>query len=394
MTDDELQSLSRPHGEERPQGASRTPQVGLARLASSNDPISGKPEFGGPPSSFETGATRPPQDEGGKRRKGQQQRKRDKRDVHGWVVLDKPVGMTSTHAVSIIKRLFSAKRCGHAGTLDPLASGALPIAMGEATKTVPFVMDGRKLYRFTVRWGEERDTDDAEGRVVAESQDRPAAEAIRALLPTFMGVISQVPPRYSAIKIEGERAYDLARDGEVVELQPRTVEITRLELVELPDAHHAVFEAECGKGTYVRSLARDMGRALGCFGHVSALRRTAVGPFGPDSLTLLANVEDMCHRAAAGEGSLADALMPVETALDDIPALAVSRADAARLARGQAVLLRGRDAPNFTGTVSVTVAGQLLALAEFDRGEIVPKRVFNLAGLVGRARPHTSTGAT
>jgi tRNA pseudouridine55 synthase len=346
-----------------------------------------------PPAPLATDVARPRDDERGRRPK-QQQRKRDKRDVHGWVVLDKPVGMTSTHAVSIIKRLFSAKRCGHAGTLDPLASGALPIAMGEATKTVPFVMDGRKLYRFTVRWGEERDTDDAEGRVVAESQDRPAADAIRALLPNFVGTISQVPPRYSAIKIEGERAYDLARDGEVVELQPRTVEITRLDLVEAPDADHAVFEAECGKGTYVRSLARDMGRALGCFGHVSALRREAVGPFGPGSLVLLANLEDMCHRAAAGEGSLADALMPVETALDDIPALAVSRADAARLARGQAVLLRGRDAPNFSGTVSVTVAGQLLALADFDRGEIVPKRVFNLAGLVGRARPQVSTGAT
>jgi len=364
MTDDELHSLSRHHAEEAP-----------------------KPSQGMMPSSpVETGDARPRQDEGGKRRR-QQQKKRDKRDVHGWVVLDKPVGMTSTHAVSVIKRLFSAKRCGHAGTLDPLASGALPIAMGEATKTVPFVMDGRKLYRFTVRWGEERDTDDAEGRVVAEGAERPSAEAIRALLPRFTGTISQVPPRYSAIKIEGERAYDLARDGEMVELQPRNVEIIRLELIEMPDADHAVLEAECGKGTYVRSLARDMGRELGCFGHVSALRRTAVSPFGPESMILLEDLEAVCHRAAAGEASLADALMPVETALDDIPALAISRVDAARLARGQAVLLRGRDAPNFTGTVSVTVAGQLLALAELDRGEIVPKRVFNLAGLVGRARP-------
>ena len=365
MTDDELHSLSRPHAEEAPKDPSRSMQ---------------------PLASFETAAARPPQDDGDRRRR-HPQKKRDKRDVHGWVVLDKPVGMTSTHAVSIIKRLFSAKRCGHAGTLDPLASGALPIALGEATKTVPFVMDGRKLYRFTVRWGEERDTDDAEGRVAAESAERPSTEAIQALLPRFIGTISQVPPRYSAIKIEGERAYDLARDGETVELQPRVVEIVRLDLVERPDPDHAVLEAECGKGTYVRSLARDMGRALGCFGHVSALRRTAVGPFGPESMISLEDLEAVCHRAAAGEGSLADALMPVETALDDIPALAVSRADAARLARGQAVLLRGRDAPNFTGTVSVTVAGQLLALAEVDRGEIVPRRVFNLAGLVGRARP-------
>ena len=314
-----------------------------------------------------------------------EQRKRDKRDVHGWVVLDKPVSITSTHAVSMVKRLFSAKRCGHAGTLDPLASGALPIALGEATKTVPFVMDGRKLYRFTIRWGEERDTDDAEGRVVSISKERPSPEAVRALLPSYTGLIQQIPPRYSAIKIEGERAYDLARDGEQVELAARPVEIGRLELVNVPDRDHAVLEAECGKGTYVRSLARDLGRALGCFGHVSALRRAAVGPFTQETMISLEQLEALCHRAASGEGSLADALMPVETALDDIPALAVSRADAARLQRGQAVLLRGRDAPNFRGTVYVTVSGQLLALAELDRGEIVPKRVFNLAGLMGRA---------
>ena len=313
------------------------------------------------------------------------QKKRDKRDVHGWIVLDKPVGMTSTHAVSVVKRLFRAKRCGHAGTLDPLASGALPIALGEATKTVPFVMDGRKLYRFTIRWGEERDTDDAEGRTVSMSKERPSPEAVRALLPSYTGLIQQIPPRYSAIKIEGERAYDLARDGEQVELAPRPVEISRLELVNIPDPDHAVLEAECGKGTYVRSLARDLGRTLGCFGHVSALRRATVGPFGEETMILLEHLEALCHRAASGEASLADALMPVETALDDIPALAVSRADAARLQRGQAALLRGRDAPNFRGTVYVTVSGQLLALAELDRGEIVPKRVFNLAGLMGRA---------
>ena len=329
-------------------------------------------------------AGREPAGEGHGRQRNKQF-KRDKRDVHGWLVLDKPVGMTSTHAVSVVKRLFSAKRVGHAGTLDPLASGALPIALGEATKTVPFVMDGRKIYQFTVRWGEERDTDDAEGRVTAASEQRPTSEAIRALLPSYTGTIQQVPPRYSAIKIEGERAYDLARDGETVELSARPVEISRLELVDTPDPDHGVLHAECGKGTYVRSLARDMGRALGCFGHVSALRRVAVGPFGPETMILLEQLEAVCHRAAAGEASLAGVLMPVETALDDIPALAVSRADAARLSRGQAVLLRGRDAPNFRGTVYVTVSGQLLALAELDRGEIVPKRVFNLAGLVGSA---------
>jgi tRNA pseudouridine55 synthase len=314
-----------------------------------------------------------------------QQFRRDKRDVHGWVLLDKPVGMTSTQAVGIIKRLFAAKRAGHAGTLDPLASGMLPIALGEATKTVPFVMDGRKLYRFTVQWGEERNTDDAEGEVTHSSDARPSDESIRAALPAFTGTIIQVPPRFSAIKIAGERAYDLAREGEAVELAPREVEIDRLELIGSPAPGQSEFEAECGKGTYVRAIARDLGRKLGCFGHVCALRRVAVGPFDEDTLISLERLEAMCQKAAAGEASLADALMPVETALDDIPALAVSRADAARLQRGQAVLLRGRDAPIFTGTVYVTAGGQLQALADVDRGEIVPKRVFNLAGLHGSA---------
>jgi tRNA pseudouridine55 synthase len=316
---------------------------------------------------------------------GKGQRRREKHDVHGWVVLDKPVGMTSTHAVSVVKRLFRAKRAGHAGTLDPLASGCLPIALGEATKTVPFVMDGQKTYLFTVRWGAERDTDDAEGRVVATSDTRPAADAIRAVLPDFVGTIAQVPPRFSAIKIAGERAYDIARDGEEVELEARPVEVQHLDIIETPDADHTVFAALCGKGTYVRALARDMGRQLGCRGHVSALRRTAVGSFTEKDMMTLEKLESLCHRAAAGEGSLADALMPVATALDDIPAVAVSRADAARLQRGQAVLMRGRDAPVVSGTLYVTASGQLIALAEVDGGEIVPKRVFNLAGLHGRA---------
>jgi tRNA pseudouridine55 synthase len=311
--------------------------------------------------------------------------KREKHDVHGWVVLDKPIGMTSTHAVSVIRRLFTAKRAGHAGTLDPLASGCLPIALGDATKTVPFVMDGRKAYSFTVRWGEERDTDDAEGRVVLSSGERPTPEAITALLPGFVGAIEQVPPRYSAIKVEGERAYDIARDGEEFELKARVVNIDRLQLEETPDPDHTRFHAECGKGTYVRALARDLGRLLGCYGHVSALRRTSVGPFAEADMISLERIEALCQKAAFGELNLADALLPVATALDDIPALAVSRADAARLQRGQAVLLRGRDAPMIRGTVYVTASGSLIALAEVDRGEIVPKRVFNLAGLQGRA---------
>jgi len=318
---------------------------------------------------------------GGKQARQNNQPRRDKRDVHGWVVLDKPIGMTSTHAVAVVKRLFQARRAGHAGTLDPLASGGLPIALGEATKTVPFVMDGRKRYRFTVAWGEERDTDDTEGRVVRTSELRPSREAIGELLPRFTGLIEQTPPQYSAIKVQGERAYDLARDGETVELQPRPVEIHHLSLVEQQDSSHSVFEAECGKGTYVRALARDIGRLLGCFGHICALRRTLVGPFGEDDMIPLEQLQALCDRAASGEGSLADALLPVETALDDIPALAVTRADAARLHRGQAVLLRGRDAPNCSGTVYVTVAGRLLALAEIGNGELIPKRVFNLNGL-------------
>jgi tRNA pseudouridine55 synthase len=194
-----------------------------------------------------------------------------------------------------------------------------------------------------------------------------------------------VPPAFSAVKVAGERAYDLARDGETVELKSRPVRIDRLTLIEMPDADHAVLEAECGKGTYVRAIARDLGRALGCFGHIAALRRLSVGPFGEVALISLEQLAALCHRAAAGGGNLADALLPVETALDDIPALAVNGADAARLQRGQAVLLRGRDAPILRGTVYITASGQLVALAEVDRGEIVPKRVFNLAGLVGRA---------
>jgi tRNA pseudouridine55 synthase len=313
------------------------------------------------------------------------QRKSTKRDVHGWVVLDKPIGMTSTHAVAVIKRLYAAKRAGHAGTLDPLASGCLPIALGEATKTVPFAVDGRKTYLFTVRWGEERDTDDAEGRIVARSDIRPPAQAIRALLPAFTGTIQQVPPRFSAVKVDGERAYDLAREGEAVELAARPVEIHRLELVDMPDPDHAILSAECGKGAYVRSLARDLGRALGALSHVVALRRDRVGPFHGADMLPLEQVEALCHRAAAGEGNLADTLLPIETALDDIPALAVSSADAARLARGQAVLLRGRDASIIRGMVQVASGGQLVAIAEVERGEILPKRVFNLSGTAGRA---------
>jgi tRNA pseudouridine55 synthase len=307
------------------------------------------------------------------------QRRREKRTVDGWLVLDKPMHVTSTHAVSVVRRAFAAKKAGHAGTLDPLATGVLPIALGEATKTVSFVMEGRKSYRFTVRWGIETDTDDAEGRVIATSQARPDRDALRAILPRFTGAIMQTPPAFSAIKIAGERAYDLARGGEAVTLEARPVEVDRLDLVAIVDADHAEFEAGCGKGTYVRALARDIGRALGTYGHVSALRRTAVGPFAETHAVSLDELEEIGRASLDGVVGAAPILLPVAAALADVPALAVSRADAARLTRGQPVLLRGRDAPVVNGWVAVSTHGALVALAEAEQGELRPRRVFNLA---------------
>ena len=296
-----------------------------------------------------------------------------KRDVHGWIVLDKPVGMTSTHAVAVVKRTLNAKKAGHAGTLDPLASGILPIALGEATKTVPFVMDGRKSYVFTVAWGVETDTDDAEGRPVNATNTYPERDKVEALLPRFLGTIEQIPPRFSAIKIKGERAYDLARDGEVPDLAARTVQIDRLAVV----AHHAdrsILEADCGKGTYVRALARDFGRALGCLGHVAALRRTRVGPFAEEDAVKVGDLEAV--RDGAGE-ALAAVLRPVESALSELPSVAISRDSAARLMRGQPVILRGREAPP-EGKLYATCGGVLVAVGDVERGELVPHRVFNL----------------
>ena len=304
-------------------------------------------------------------------------RRRKGRAVHGWIVLDKPVGVTSTNAVARVKRMFQAAKAGHAGTLDPLASGILPIALGEATKTVPYVVDGLKSYRFTVRWGEETETDDNEGEVTQRSVKRPSLSDIERLLPDFTGEIEQVPPRYSAIKVEGARAYDLAREGDEFQLAARLVQVNQLTIQELPDNDHAILEAECGKGTYVRSLARDLGRALGCFGHVSQLRRTRVGPFKEDATISLDKLEELSHSAAGHEG-LDAILESVETALDDIPALAISGDDATKLKRGQAVLLRGRDAPIINGPVYATSRGTLVALGEVKRGELRPKRVFNL----------------
>src|SRR5690606_33089943 len=217
--------------------------------------------------------------------------KKKGRPVSGWVVLDKPVGMGSTEAVAKVKWLFQADKAGHAGTLDPLASGMLPIALGEATKTVPYVQDGAKVYRFTVAWGQERSTDDLEGPVTKTSDLRPAEMAIRALLPKYTGVIMQTPPQFSAIKIAGERAYDLARAGETIEIPEREVEIGRFDLIEMRPDGGTVFEIECGKGTYVRSLARDMGRDLGCLGHIAELRRVEVDPFTPEDFVTVAELE-------------------------------------------------------------------------------------------------------
>lgn len=311
-------------------------------------------------------------------------RRKKGKPIHGWLVLDKGSGITSTQAVGAVKRLFDAQKAGHAGTLDPLATGVLPIALGEATKTVPYAVDGKKSYRFTVRFGAETDTDDAEGSVVRTGETMPTLPAIEAVLPQFTGEIEQVPPRFSAIKVDGARAYDLARDGEDVQLQPRVVMVEDLRLVEMPDAAEAVFEAECGKGTYVRALARDMGRALGCFGHVIALRRTKVGPFIEEAAVSL----DILKEAAqAGEEALTAHLQPVEAALDDIPAVGVSPSDAASLAKGQAVLIRGRDAPVMSGAAFAHFKGRILALGELEKGSFHPTRVFNF-GNATRAPRH------
>ena len=294
--------------------------------------------------------------------------------VHGWLIFDKPQGINSTGAVAQVKRLYDAEKAGHAGTLDPLATGVLPIAFGEATKTVPFVVEGSKAYRFTVRFGIETDTDDAEGKEVAKSDARPSRSEIEATLSRFTGEITQVPPRFSALKVDGARAYDLARDEEEFELEPRSVSIARLTLIAHPDKDHCVLEAECGKGTYVRALARDLGRVLGTLGHVAALRRTRAGPFGEENAVSLATLE----RLTPDREALLAAIEPVEIALRDIPALAISAADAARLRRGQPLLLRGRDAPILAGTVYATTRGTLVAVGEVSEGELKPRRIFNL----------------
>ncbi|MEM1307013.1 MAG: tRNA pseudouridine(55) synthase TruB [Pseudomonadota bacterium] len=307
-------------------------------------------------------------------------RRQKGRPVNGWIVLDKPTDMTSTQAVSVVKRLLDARKAGHAGTLDPLATGVLPIALGEATKTVNFAVDSHKGYRFAVRWGAETTTDDAEGTPTETSDARPTIADIEDALPQFIGEVEQVPPQFSAIKIDGQRAYDLARDGETVALKSRTVEIEDLRVVDMPDAATTVIEAQCGKGTYVRAIARDLGRMLGCFGHVVQLRRTAVGAFAQDqavtldALRAVANGDDVSDPPHAVAQAY---LQPISVALRSLEEVALTQNDAGRLRRGQSVILRGRDAPIHAGVAYATAKGELVALGEVDRGQFIPTRVFN-----------------
>lgn len=306
-------------------------------------------------------------------------RKRRGRPLHGWLVIDKDAGMTSAAVVGKARRITGAAKVGHSGTLDPLATGVLPLAFGEATKTVSYVMDGAKAYRFTVAWGEARDTDDAEGAVTETSPVRPSVDAIQAVLATFVGEIDQVPPAYSAIKVDGRRAYDLARSDQSVELAPRPVRIDSLVLVETPDVDHAVFEAWCGKGAYMRSLARDLGRALGTLGHITALRRLAAGPFTEADAISLDKLEALGHSAPPER-----VLLPVETALADIPALALTVAEARRLHHGQPIAAlpvasRSPLKEVAQGVVFCAMAeGKPVALACIEGGEIRPVRVLNV----------------
>jgi len=301
--------------------------------------------------------------------------------VNGWVCLDKPFELGSTDAVSKIRRLFNAQKAGHAGTLDPLASGILPIALGEATKTVPFMMEAEKVYRFSIHWGISTASVDREGEIIGRSDVRPSAEAVRAALPSFVGEIDQVPPQFSAIKVDGQRAYDLARDGVEFELASRKVMIHEAEVTDAPDADHVEITIRTGKGVYVRSLARDLAVMLGAEGHVSALRRERVGPFSTENAVTLDFLTDLVHRDAAFEG-----LLPVATALDDIPELAVTDQDAFSLRQGRPIVLLPRQVETLLGrlrdgsrTVSAFQGQTLVALGQMRAGRLEPDRVFNLS---------------
>jgi tRNA pseudouridine55 synthase len=282
--------------------------------------------------------------------------------------------------VGQVRRLFNAQKAGHAGTLDPLATGILPIALGEATKTVPYLVDADKTYRFTIEWGVTTASFDAEGAVTATSEVRPDRAAVEAALPKFIGEIEQVPPKFSAIKVDGERAYDLAREGQDFELTARPVTVHDLKILDLPDADHVALEMHCGKGTYVRAIVRDLAETLGACGHVSQLRRTRVGPFGEDRAIALEFLEDLVHKARGLEE-----LLPVETALDDIPGLAVTQEDAFRLSQGRGIVLLPRQVETIktllkgaSRTVLASHGNQAIAICEMRAGQLSPVRVFNL----------------
>ncbi len=299
------------------------------------------------------------------------------RALDGWLIVDKPAGLTSTDVVNRVRRWFDAQKAGHGGTLDPLATGVLPIAFGAATKTVPYVMDGTKLYRFTLRWGEARDSDDADGTITATSDVRPTDAQIEAALPALRGDIMQVPPVFSAIKIAGERAYDMAREGRAPVLEPRPARVDRFELVEHIDADHSVFEVQSGKGVYMRSLARDLALACGTLGHIAALRRLRVGPFTETQAIPLDNLV----RAEDTPPTSPDFLLPVVTALADIPALALTEAEASGLSHGQAislVALMGRipRAADPDGGLARAMAGnRVIGLCRLEDGWLKPERL-------------------
>ena len=301
--------------------------------------------------------------------------------VHGWVCLDKPLELGSTEAVTRVRRLFDAQKAGHAGTLDPLATGILPIALGEATKTVPFMMEAQKVYRFSIEWGVSTDSVDREGEIIARSDVRPAPEAAAGALKAFVGEIDQVPPQFSAIRVDGRRAYDLAREGEAFELPSRKVVIHEAAVTAAPDADHLEVTIRTGKGVYVRSLARDLAAALGAEGHVCALRRERVGPFSTENAVTLDFLTDLVHRDAASEG-----LLPVSTALDDIPELAVTEQDAFSLRQGRPIVLIPRQVDMLLSrlrdgsrTVSAFQGQTLVALGQLRAGRLEPDRVFNLS---------------
>ncbi len=299
------------------------------------------------------------------------------RPLDGWLIIDKPPGLTSTDVVNRVKRAFDAQKAGHGGTLDPLATGVLPVAFGAATKTVPYVMDGTKLYRFTLRFGEARDTDDADGQIIDASAARPTDAAIEAALPAFRGEIMQVPPTFSAVKVAGERAYDMARDGRPPVLEPRPARVDRFALIVRPDADTAVFEVESGKGVYMRSLARDLALACDTFGHIAALRRLRVGPFREKDAIPLDKVARPDHTALASP----DLLLPVATALADIPALALTEAEAADLMHGQAISLVGLmgripSAADPDGGLARAMAGsRVIGLCRLEDGWLKPDRI-------------------